>query len=711
VNRIKYSLALGVFLLGVFPSWAQRSGAPASPQPSAQPGVSGPSSTGQQLSPGQPRGPHYVDGRVLLDTGQPAREPVSVELNCATQSLQVIRTDIKGYFRFTLGEGVQSNADFSASNSDNMMSSLSTGMNFPGGLGGFNLASNSLTGCELRASIAGYQPLSKTITPDSNQLGVIDVGTLQLRRIAGVPGVAISTTSLVVPGGARKEFEKGDKEARSNHRKAAIEHLEKAVSEYQSYAAAWYELGTIYSGSQEMDKARQAFEKAITADPNYIPPYVSLSALELKNQEYEDAVDTAGKALELDPTIGVARFVQAVGNFNLNRLDAAEKSAREVEKKPHQNLPQLHVLLADILLQKQEYANAAAEMRTYLKEFPDGQLAGDVQKKLDQIEKFAASAETKPKPPPEAPQTPPVLEEVGQTPPTVEEPGGSKPLQVEEALVEKPAVEALASPVSKRAKADSWYPPDVDRSIPQVSPGKACSLPDVLSKAGRRIEELVQNVDKFTATEVVEHQKVDRSGQLGVPEIRRFNYLVTIAQKSGGSLNVEEYRNGGSSADRFPDQIGTIGTPSLVLAFHPHHAKDMEMTCEGLGEWRGRPAWLVRFEERRESRNRMSAVEMNGGSFNLRLHGKAWILADSYQVARLESDLSDEIPKIRLRLQHQNIEYRAVRLPESKREIWLPSTSELYLDFLGHRFYRRHTFTDLKFFYVKTQQTFGDPKD
>jgi tetratricopeptide (TPR) repeat protein len=702
VNRIEYSLLLGGLLLMFCPSWAQRSAPPASPQPPTQPGASGPSSTGPQVSPGQPRGPHYVDGRVLLDTGQPAREPVSVQLNCATQSLQVIRTDLKGYFRFTLGEGVQSNADFSASNSDSLMSSLSTGMNSPGRFGEFNVS--SLMGCELRASVTGYLPLTKTIT-DSSELGVIDVGTLQLKRIAGAQGVAISTTSLLVPGGARKEFEKGDKEARSNHLKAAIQHLEKAVSEYESYAAAWYELGTIYSTNQETDKAHQAFEKAITADPNYIPPYVSLSALEVKNQEYEDAVDTAGKALELDPTIGVAHFIQAVGNFNLNRLDAAEKSAREVEKRPHQNMPQLHVLLADILLQKQEYAKAAGEMRTYLKEFPDGQLTGEVQKKLDQIEKFAASAESKskplPEPPPEQPQAPPAVKELGQ----------SKAQQVEEAFVEKPATEALASPDSKRAKADRWYPPDIDRAIPQVSPGVTCPLPEVLSKAGKRIEELVQNVDKFTATEVVEHQKVDRSGQLSVPEIRKFNYLVTIAQSPGGSLNVEEYRNGGSGAERFPDQIGTIGTPSLVLIFHPHHAKDVQMTCEGLSQWRGRPAWQVRFEERRETRNRMSSVEMGGGYFNLRLHGRAWILADSYQVARLESDLAEEVPKIRLRLQHQNIEYRAVRLPESKRQIWLPSTSELYLDFLGHRFYRRHTFTDLKFFSVKTQQTLGEPKE
>ena len=107
-------------------------------------------------------------------------------------------------------------------------------------------------------------------------------------------------------------------------------------------------------------------------------------------------------------------------------------------------------------------------------------------------------------------------------------------------------------------------------------------------------------------------------------------------------------------------------------------------------------------------------VGVNCDIFNplaLRLPYRAWILADSYQVARLDSDLADEIPQIRLRLQHQDIEYRPVPLPESKGEIWLPSSTELYMDFLGHRFYRQHSFTDLKFFLMKVQQTFGDPKE
>ena len=52
----------------------------------------------------------------------------------------------------------------------------------------------------------------------------------------------------------------------------------------------------------------------------------------------------------------------------------------------------------------------------------------------------------------------------------------------------------------------------------------------------------------------------------------------------------------------------------------------------------------------------------------------------------------------------------SLRFPKSKVEIWLPSSTELYMDFQGHRFYRRHTFTDFNLFSVKIDQQFGDPK-
>jgi len=254
-----------------------------------------------------------------------------------------------------------------------------------------------------------------------------------------------------------------------------------------------------------------------------------------------------------------------------------------------------------------------------------------------------------------------------------------------------------------------WPPLDVDKVIPPVASARPCSLPAVLARAGSRIRELTLNVDRFTATEVVQHQRVDGAGKLQPPEVRKFDYIVSMAQSPGGFVRVDEYRNH-AGLDQFPDHIATLGTPALVMVFHPNYVTAFQVTCEGLGQWRGNPAWQVRFEEDRKSKFSLSTMEIDHQSFPLRLRGRAWILADSYQVARLETDLAEEIPQIHLRLQHQEIEYRPVPVPENKSEIWLPSSTDLYMDFHGHRFYRRHSFTDIELFSVKVQQTIGDPK-
>jgi hypothetical protein len=266
----------------------------------------------------------------------------------------------------------------------------------------------------------------------------------------------------------------------------------------------------------------------------------------------------------------------------------------------------------------------------------------------------------------------------------------------------------LAQISSMDKMGDEWFPENIDRIIPPVTvaANTTCSLPDVLLETGNKIRQLVNNVDRFTATETVSHQRVSRSGRLRNPETLRFDYLVSYKQVADGYLDVREFRTGGFGP-QFPDDIATNGTPSLVLIFHPNYIDNFKMHCEGLGWWRGQPAWQIRFEERTARANSQTALAIDGHWFHPRLRGKAWILANSYQVARLETDLADTIPEIRFSLQHINVEYGPVHFPRSEIEIWLPSTTELYMDFRGHRFYRRHSFSNFKLFSVNVQQTFG----
>ena len=149
----------------------------------------------------------------------------------------------------------------------------------------------------------------------------------------------------------------------------------------------------------------------------------------------------------------------------------------------------------------------------------------------------------------------------------------------------------------------------------------------------------------------------------------------------------------------------------LILIFHPHYIGDFKTQCEGLGEWKGQPAWQVRFEQRADRPNRICSFVVDGKQYDGNLRGRAWILADSYQIARLDTDQEELIPKIRLRRSHESIEYRPVSFPKNNLQLWLPSSAELYMDFRGQRFYRKHSFTDFKLFSVDTQYEVAEPKE
>ena len=75
--------------------------------------------------------------------------------------------------------------------------------------------------------------------------------------------------------------------------------------------------------------------------------------------------DFSEQALALDPlSFPEAYTLNAVANFRLKRLDAAEKSARKAQQMDsnHRN-PKIHLLLADILYWKSDPAGSAGELR------------------------------------------------------------------------------------------------------------------------------------------------------------------------------------------------------------------------------------------------------------------------------------------------------------------------------------------------------------
>ncbi len=254
-------------------------------------------------------------------------------------------------------------------------------------------------------------------------------------------------------------------------------------------------------------------------------------------------------------------------------------------------------------------------------------------------------------------------------------------------------------------------PPGIDEVIPKVLPGVSCDLPAILHGAGERMTQLVGNLEKFSATEHIEHFKVDTSGVLRGRETRSFEYVVLVSQSPVQGFQLDEYRNGSTDPKQFPAEIATEALPVMALILHPLMVSDFKFTCEGLGEWAGRPAWQVRFEQRKDRPNRIRYYKIQENYYPVALKGRIWIDAGTYQVLRLETDLIQPVKGIELTRERLSIEYAQVQFHSHDLQLWLPKTAELYWERHKRQYYRRHDFSDFKIFAVDTDQKFQRPKE
>lgn len=250
----------------------------------------------------------------------------------------------------------------------------------------------------------------------------------------------------------------------------------------------------------------------------------------------------------------------------------------------------------------------------------------------------------------------------------------------------------------------SWMPPGVDEEQPWVDREEACPLADVVKGAGYRMTQFVEDLEKFTARERVEHQAIDANGWRHSPEIRDFNYVVMVSRTSMGVFLLDEYRNGSSDPEQFPAHIATQGMPAIALLFHPILASDFTFTCEGLGGWEGRSAWQVHFVQRPDRPGRILSYSTGGRYSSLPLKGRAWIDPGTMQVLRIETELVRPLAEVGLTVDHVAISYQPVQFTGRDEKLWLPRTVDLYVERRGRRYYRRHTFKDFRLFTVETTQ-------
>ncbi len=437
-----------------------------------------------------------------------------------------------------------------------------------------------------------------------------------------------------------------------------------------------YLMGLCASRSNDAVSAKTHWTRALTFNPNHLSSLLALSQNLLHDRDTTQANIYLRRALDAEPTAWRAHMLLAQADLLDRRNAEAVTEAERAIELGHDSASSVQPLLAHALYETGEKDRANQILQTYIKAHPKDENASHLYERLNAPRSVSTS---------------------------LKEHASKDHSAIDISEADTDAAEPLPP---------NWLPPDIDEKVPAVESGSSCDAADVVHKAGEQLVNLIHDVDRFTATETLTHESVNKFGIAALPEKRRFDYLVSIQASPAGPLSVSEYRNNNGSQGQFPDGIATNGLPALVLVFHPYYATNYDMVCEGLARTSRGLAWQIHFRQLPDKTSGIKSYQfgMNGPSYEVRLKGRVWISADNFEIIRMESDIVSPIPQIRLLADHTNIEYGPVNFRETNTTLWLPQSAEVYFAWLGRRIHRRHEFSNYLLFGIDDQQQINAPK-
>ncbi len=455
---------------------------------------------------------------------------------------------------------------------------------------------------------------------------------------------------------AKKQFQKGTQMAPGNPELAFL-------------------MGATEFCLQHTDLARKSFARAVELDPNFEKALLSLGEMQLVAGETNVAIVTLQKAVSVNATDWRAHLVLANAYYRIpGRLPDAEAHARRAVDLAGDKSGSARLLLGQIYLAEGKTLDARRTWQKLAEDLPSDPSAVVAKRKLEDTAL------------------------------------GSRNFRENSNL---PPPKVLYDTDLPIAEADTpWSPPDIDDNPPTVL-GASCSTTDALDRAFLRTKTQLANFEKFTATEHIEHQEIDRHGAPGKVKTREFSYIVFVVPYHGDSFYLEESRDADQkTTDSFPTPLATTGLNSLAISLlQPSDRSNFRYECEGITQLRSELVWRIRFQEESTEALGVRRWKRNGMIYNVPFKGRLWISQSTYDVLRVETDLLAPMSKLQLTRDHLRVDYGPVKFDRGNQTLWLPWDAEMFMELRGKRYHHRHYLSDYRLFEVDTTNKISKPKN
>lgn len=295
---------------------------------------------------------HTIRGRVYLPNGFPAQDQMRITLRTITQAIvQEAFTDSVGNFEFR---------------------SIPSG-NYEVVTWGTDDAEAAVERIEVfsrvaRTFFANIFLKAKLEEPEREPKGgVVSVGQLDPH----------------VPKAARREYQRGVKEADRGNYEKAVAYFARAVELYPKYFQAHNDLGVQYVRLKRFDDAERAFAQASTLDPHAPFPHLNLGHMRISQQQYDDAVKELTRVVELDAMSWAGHMWLGVALMETKEYDS---SKAELEKALSLGTPpevsNVRLYLANLYIRQGDLIRAIEQSELYLREVPKVANAQEVRDKI-----------------------------------------------------------------------------------------------------------------------------------------------------------------------------------------------------------------------------------------------------------------------------------------------------------------------------------------
>jgi tetratricopeptide (TPR) repeat protein len=487
-----------------------------------------------------------------------------------------------------------------------------------------------------------------------------------------------ATGQAQMPPKARKEMSQGVADLKSGKLKPAQRHLSAANELVPSNPEVKFLLGYLFFQQKDFKQAETFLVDASTLDAHNVQALSLLGRVQIQRQDYAGAKKTLEQAIAVDPDYWMAHSLLAETYLKLQEYEKAREQAQLAIDRGKGAGDSAEIALGQALENLGRGDEALKAYKSFMQKSPSSPMAADVRTMYNELARRLSN-------------------------PTQSSAPAAK-------RGSSPGADALLAASEPGLSTKAWGPPSIDDVKPTVAEGVTCPYEQVVDRAGERIKQLVDDLGRFNAIEDVLHENLDELDHPITRTVLKFNYVASISEPRPGFFDVGEYRDQRSGADEFPDQIATRGLPTLALIFHPDERDNFQMSCEGLGDWRGKATWLIRFEQRADRPRRIQEYKIAGRSYAVSLKGRAWVSADTFHIVHLESDLVSPMPEIQLLSEHLSVDYAPQEFQKKSVELWLPKSAEIYFDFRRHHYLRRHSFDHFMLFSVDAEEKRSEPR-